>query len=329
MSATAENLEVFILTRNRADLLKKTIQSLLQQTVTGFPITILDNASTDHTAEVVGSFHNPNLHFIPAEKNIGGLGNIQRSQKLAARKYVMLFHDDDQLHPSYLASALDYLSAYPDTALVVSSAVSIPAGSTPVIPDKIDTSAMKFDRLNFALSLYMKNKIAFCSAVYRTDCFKALKMDELAARFGKWGDRPIMIETVQGDSSAIVLNGAFVYYGRHDAQDTGTEETQPPYTLWLNRERYYKDILSDRISRFSGLCFCVMSHRHLKSGYKRRIIKGTDFTAYLKDAFALGATTNKAWALRRLAPRLIQNALNSYARIHLRRHNSIPAPAAD
>ncbi len=327
MSVTSHNLEVFILTRNRAELLKKTIQSLLQQTVTDFPIRILDNASTDHTAEVVGSFRNPNLHYVPAETNLGGVGNMQRCQKLAARKYVMMFHDDDQLHPSYLATVLNYFAAYPGTALVVSKARDIQAGATIVSSKKIDASALKLDRLNFALSLYVKNKIAFSSAVYRTDCFKALQMDELVASFGKWADRPFMIEAVQ-DRFAIALNGAFAYSGRHAAQDTGNVTTQPPHMLWLNRERYYRAILSDRLSRFSGLCYCVMSHRHLKSGYKRRIIKGTDYKTYLNDALLLGATTKKAWALRVLAPRLIQNALTYYLRSHLRRHNGISYPSA-
>ncbi len=175
--------------------------------------------------------------------------------------------------------------------------------------------------------LFIKNKLSFPGAIYRTDCWKTLDLESLSTQFGKWGDRPIMIEVLQG-KSAIILLGDYVFYGRHELQDTRLAQTQSPHTLWLNRERYFKGILSDKLSSFSGLCFCTMSHRRLKSGYKRRIIKGLDFKTYLQDAFSLGSTTGKAWRFRYLAPRLIQTAVNAYAQKYLRRHHSIPAPDA-
>ena len=186
---------------------------------------------------------------------------------------------------------------------------------------------MKLDRGLFATALYIWNKIAFCSVIYRTEYFKALQLTELSDRFGKWRDRPVMIEAVQ-DRTAIILNGAFVYSGRHPEQDTHTKETHPPYTLWLNREGYYRGILGDRLSRFTGLGFCIMSHRHLKSGYKRRIVKTIDFATYLREAFALGATTRKAWMSRWLAPRLVQIAYSFFARAYFKVHHRVGLPAA-
>ena len=55
MSIVAEELEIFILTYNRADMLKVAIQSCLDQTIKEISITVLDNASTDHTSEIASS----------------------------------------------------------------------------------------------------------------------------------------------------------------------------------------------------------------------------------------------------------------------------------
>lgn len=50
---TKDDIEVFIPTFNRANYLKSSIQSILNQTLKDINITVIDNASTDNTKEVV------------------------------------------------------------------------------------------------------------------------------------------------------------------------------------------------------------------------------------------------------------------------------------
>ena len=326
MNIKAQDLEVFILTCNRAGLLRKAIESLLRQTVVGFPITVLDNASSDDTAAVVANFQNPAVRIVTSERNVGGLGNTRRGQQLAARKFVMLFHDDDQLHPAYIETVLSHLGRHPDVALVVSNSINIEAGSVPAVPASVDQTCLKLDYVHFASVCYLKNKVAFSSAVYRTDVLKSLDLAGLAADYGKWADRPIMIEGLH-NRPGLFLEGAFTYSGRHPGQDQHSKQTQPPHTSWLNRERYFKNILGDDWAAFSGKCFCMQSHRRLKSGYKRRIVEGIKFAAYLQDAFAIGATTAKAWRFRFVALKPAQSLFNRYAKRYLHRHFQAAMPA--
>lgn len=144
-------------------------------------------------------------------------------------------------------------------------------------------------------------------------------MAGLLADYGKWGDRPIMIEAIQ-NQKALVLDGAFTYSGRHPGQDQHSKATQPPHTLWLNRERYFRGIMGDDWATFSGKCFCMQNHRRLKSGYKRRIIEGIKFPQYLQDAFMIGATTAKAWRFRLIAIKPVQALFNRYATRYLSRN---------
>ena len=50
---TIDDIQIFVTTHNRASLLKETLQSILAQTVPIKNITVLDNESTDNTAEIV------------------------------------------------------------------------------------------------------------------------------------------------------------------------------------------------------------------------------------------------------------------------------------
>lgn len=322
MSIVAEELEIFILTYNRADMLKVAIQSCLDQTIKEISITVLDNASTDHTSEIASSFRQPNVRLLTSEKNTGGLGNIKRCQELCSKKYVMVFHDDDQLHPLYIEHAFAYIQANPDTNIVVSNASTIPAQSRPNLTQTPLHSALKIDQAHFAAALYLRNKIAFCSAIYRKESLKSLDFERIKVDYGKWGDRPVMIEAT-GNGVAINLTGPYVFTGRHDAQDTHLEQTQPEHTVWLNREKFFRDFLGENPSSFLGLCFCVLNHRRLKSGFKRRIKRGISFQNYLDHAFLIGAVTKKTWRFRWLAPRLIQHIFIFYSKHYFARRFGI------
>jgi len=56
-------VSVIIPTRNRANLLKEAIESVLNQTFTDFELIIVDDGSTDHTAEVVAAFHDQRIVY--------------------------------------------------------------------------------------------------------------------------------------------------------------------------------------------------------------------------------------------------------------------------
>ena len=96
---TIDDIQIFVTSHNRASLLKETLQSILAQTVPIKNITVLDNESTDNTAEIVLQLKDRGVHYV---HTTGFLGNFKKAQELVSRPYCMLFHDDDLLHPAYL-----------------------------------------------------------------------------------------------------------------------------------------------------------------------------------------------------------------------------------
>ena len=100
-------ISVVFPTRNRADLLSSAIHSLLPQTLGSdyFETLIVDNGSTDHTAEVVGRLANqiPNLRYIYAAEP--GLHVGRHRGVREAKGDILVFADDDiEATPTWLES---------------------------------------------------------------------------------------------------------------------------------------------------------------------------------------------------------------------------------
>ena len=93
------NLEILIPTYNRKEHLTRTLTQLTapESPVRGVSITVLDNASTDGSSEVIEEFAAKfaNITHIRHPKNIGGNGNIARCFELARAPYVWVVCDDD------------------------------------------------------------------------------------------------------------------------------------------------------------------------------------------------------------------------------------------
>ena len=66
------------MTYNRADLLARSLAALVAQTRPPDAVIVVDNASTDHTAEVLDAATNPGLQRIHLPDNTGGAGGFPR-----------------------------------------------------------------------------------------------------------------------------------------------------------------------------------------------------------------------------------------------------------
>lgn len=94
-----KQLEIIIPTYNRKVHITHTLEQLTaaDSPVKNCSITVLDNASTDGSSEVIESFAKKfaNVTHIRHPKNIGGNANITRSYEMATAPYVWVVCDDD------------------------------------------------------------------------------------------------------------------------------------------------------------------------------------------------------------------------------------------
>jgi len=96
---------------NRGELIIGTIQSVLQQTFDNFEIIIVDDGSTDNTAEVVKSFIDSRIKYFykkNEERNIARNFGINQSSGI----YICFLDSDDQYHSNHLQELYHNISVH-------------------------------------------------------------------------------------------------------------------------------------------------------------------------------------------------------------------------
>lgn len=104
-------------TYNRAHLIRESIESVLKQTYTDFEHIVVDDGSTDDTAAVIQSIHDPRLHYI--KRPNGGVSAARNTGLAAATGEWVAFLDSDDLYlPERLALQMAKIAEVPDAGLV-------------------------------------------------------------------------------------------------------------------------------------------------------------------------------------------------------------------
>lgn len=113
----APRVSVCIPTYNRAHFLPDAIAGVLAQSYSDFELVISDNASTDHTAELLGRYRDPRLRVHRNATNIGLLGNFRRCFELARGEYAVILGSDDYWDSALLARVVPLLEEDPRVLL--------------------------------------------------------------------------------------------------------------------------------------------------------------------------------------------------------------------
>jgi abequosyltransferase len=101
-------LSICITTRNRAEFLRQTMESILPQMTDRSEIVIVDGASSDHTGDVASYFQviSTNVRYFRMERNSGVDRDYNTSVELARGEYCWFMSDDDLLNPGAIQTVL-------------------------------------------------------------------------------------------------------------------------------------------------------------------------------------------------------------------------------
>jgi GT2 family glycosyltransferase len=105
----SETVAVVVVTFNRADLLERMLDGLAAQTRLPDAVIVVDNASTDHTREVLGARTDLPLQAVHAPDNTGGAGGFHQGLAAAYEQgfdRIWLMDDDVLPAPDCLATLL-------------------------------------------------------------------------------------------------------------------------------------------------------------------------------------------------------------------------------
>lgn len=128
------SITIVIPTYNRADLLRRALNSIARQEHKPDQVIISDNASTDHTEEVVKEFAKSGIdvRYNRHDTNIGMLKNWQHGISLVETEYFLVLADDDYLLSNCIKAGMEAFQCNPRLGMWCGITVCVDSDLNPI-----------------------------------------------------------------------------------------------------------------------------------------------------------------------------------------------------
>jgi glycosyltransferase involved in cell wall biosynthesis len=149
------SISVILPVHNRADVLPRAIKSVLDQEFRDLELIVIDDGSTDHSAQVARSFKDDRVRLISLGENRGG--NVARNEGIRASSSALIafLDSDDRYLPNKLGWVADEFDRRLELDLLVDSFIKVgPPGSRR--PQLIRRNPIIEDRELFRTALFTR-----------------------------------------------------------------------------------------------------------------------------------------------------------------------------
>jgi glycosyltransferase involved in cell wall biosynthesis len=152
---------------NNADTILRAVDSIRAQTLEDFELIVVDDGSTDASAELVDAVDDERVRRLPLT-HMGIARSLNRGLEAAAAPYVAVLDADDVARPERLERQVAVLDANPEIAVVGTRMAEVDAEGNGLIP----RTAFRSGNVNKVLMRF--NPIPNTSAAYRRDAALAV-----------------------------------------------------------------------------------------------------------------------------------------------------------
>ena len=111
-------ISVLLSVFNNEKYIYESIRSVLCQTFENFELIIIDDASNDHTSEILASFTDPRIRISRNLNNQGLTRSLNIGLELCKGKYIARMDSDDISHPDRFARQVDFLEKHPSIGVL-------------------------------------------------------------------------------------------------------------------------------------------------------------------------------------------------------------------
>ncbi len=200
-----------VVTYNRVELLKLTIEKLLKQTRKIDEVIIINNASTDNTGEFLESVKE-NITVINLEKNLGGAGGFSEGIKIAYERgydYFWIMDDDTIAKEDSLEKLEDGLARFKNKKIGFLASNVLFKDKKPCI---MNVPHLYNDDWNeYASEGYLRLKAAsFVSILVNREAVKEIGLP--VKEFFIWGDDIEFTERISEKYECYFAPGSVVYH---------------------------------------------------------------------------------------------------------------------
>ncbi len=184
MKERAPLVSVLMATYNYGRFLPEAIESVLAQRMGDFELIVGDNASTDHTPEILRAYaeRDPRVKPFCNRVNVGITANFNRCYQRASpnSKYFLLLPADDKLTPDALEALVEVAERHPEVAVVHADAYrTTPNGRVLNTYTQMVHSPIAPGRHRAARELYRTNYIPAQAALVSRAWFERLYPEPL------------------------------------------------------------------------------------------------------------------------------------------------------
>lgn len=175
------HISVMVPTYNRAHLIGQTINSVLAQEFQDWDLVVVDDASEDDTAEVVGRYSRADsrIHLLSNENNVGLTRNWNRCLEVAAGPLVQNLQSDDLVDPGYLLLASQAFDEHPEVGFVAAACRYVDLDGQVIHPGTPRSPCLYAAGDEAVMALLAKGWPHVSSIVLRRECYLQLgKFDE-------------------------------------------------------------------------------------------------------------------------------------------------------
>ncbi len=163
-SSKAPLVSVLMPVYNAERYVAETIKSILDQSFTDFEFLILNDGSTDRSAEIIQSFSDPRIRYL-TQKNCGIVASLNRLVQESRGTFWARMDADDLAHPDRLKKQVEWLIANPNDVMVCCVTDWIDEAGNPLPRWPADDRWRTFEELR--VGLFSENAIAHSSVLLR------------------------------------------------------------------------------------------------------------------------------------------------------------------
>jgi glycosyltransferase involved in cell wall biosynthesis len=222
------DIQIFIITRNRPEMFKQALRSVLNQYVSCSEIYVLDNSTDDETQKAMRDY--PEIHYIKTDPLLP-FANFLMAQSLMTTPYSMILHDDDLIHPGYVSLALKILNSVENITYIGCKNTTFYDNNIPdeyKNPNRLSEEFYLIDNPDdFTLGFWGKINSNWSCSIIKSSIYKQADMPTDYKLYGKVNDLVMLSQIMSnGKGNAVIIKDKkALFYRSHALSDRFNEKT--------------------------------------------------------------------------------------------------------
>lgn len=164
-------ISVIIPTYNRSNTIKRSIVSVLEQTIKDIEVIIVDDGSSDNTQEVVESIQDDRIRYVKLLKNSGACAARNHGIEISRGEYIAFQDSDDEWLPEKLEKQICVIKELnADVCFCLKRRISLDGSKKDVVFKKYSEGIVPYHKL-------LSGSISTQTIVAKSEVFKNIRFD--------------------------------------------------------------------------------------------------------------------------------------------------------